>query len=534
MNAFTLSASSAISRFAVAALVLAMTGCAGLPPGQSDSAAATAPGSADSAKIAAAVAAGVTAGNAAEAKPGATPASVAQAAGAAAAAATGPKPFADVVKDAKETKGLFTLWQKDEKVWIEIAPEQFGKPFLFTANLSRGVGEQRVYGGMMLPGTNNIVEFKRIGNTVQLIARNYAFTGGANAAIAQGVREGFTDSLVGATTVASQPHPQRKTVLIDANALLLTDIPVGDGFTTGIHMRNYTFDAKNSSFEALRSTPDEASFTVSAHYTNPKATLPPTPTPTPPPPNPFPPFENLPDGRSLFLGYTYNIVALPEPMAARRADPRVGHFATEIWDFSTDTRFTAKTHYVDRWRLEKKDPDAALSEPKRADRVLDRPERAGEIPSGRARRHPRVEQGVREDRLQECDRREAAGGRRRRSTRSMRSIRRCAGSCRRTPASPSARRRSIRARARFLTRRSAFLRCGRAATARSSRSRRQVRGPHSTRSRRRMVSMAAAAPTRRTRSPRWTSASTCWRRAARSSPAAPRPMPSSRLRSRQS
>ena len=360
MTALLHSPGPAMSRCTLAAFALAMAGCASLPSGQTDSAA---PAATDSAKIAAAVAAGVTAGSAASAKPGASPASVAQAAGAAAAAAVGPKPFADVIKDAKEAKGLFTLWQKDEKVWIEIEPEQFGKPFLFTANLSRGIGEQRVYGGMMLPGTTNIVVFKRIGNTVQLIAKNYAFTGGANAAIAQGVKEGFTDSLVGATSVASQPHPERKTVLIDANALLLTDIPVGGRFTSGIHMRSYSFDAKNSSFETLRSTPEQASFTVSAHYSNPKATLPP-PHAAAATPNPFPPFENLPDGRSLFLGYTYNIAALPEPMASRRADPRIGHFATERWDFSTDTKFTAKTHYVDRWRLEKKDPDASLSEPK--------------------------------------------------------------------------------------------------------------------------------------------------------------------------
>src|SRR5262249_52941423 len=46
------------------------------------------------------------------------------------------------------------------------------------------------------------------------------------------------------------------------------------------------------------------------------------------------------------------------------ADPRVGHFETEVWNFSNDAKFTARTHYVNRWRLEKKDPDAALSEPK--------------------------------------------------------------------------------------------------------------------------------------------------------------------------
>jgi hypothetical protein len=284
-------------------------------------------------------------------------------AGAAAAAAGQPRPFADVIKDAKETPGLFPVWQKDEKVWIEIAPEQFGVAYLFTANLSRGVGEQGVYGGMML--TDQIVVFKRIGNTVQLIAKNYGFTGGANAAIAEGVKEGFTDSLLGATTVVSQPHPGRKTVLIDANALLLTDIPVGENFTTGIHMRSYTFDAKNSSFDGVHNSAEQSSFIVSAHYSNPRATLPPAPTPTPPPPNPFPPFTTLPDARSLFLGYTYNFAQLPDPpMPGRRADPRIGHFESQVWDFSTDTNFTPKTHYVNRWRLEKKDPDAALSEPK--------------------------------------------------------------------------------------------------------------------------------------------------------------------------
>ncbi len=280
----------------------------------------------------------------------------------AAATAGAPRPFADVTKDAKETPGLFPVWQKDEKVWIEIAPEQLGVPYLFTANLSRGVGEQGVYGGMML--MDQIVVFKRIGNTVQLLAKNYEFTGGTNAPIAQGVKEGFTDSLLGATTVASLPHPQRKTVLIDANALLLTDIPAGEHFTAGIHMRSYTFDARNSSFDGVRNSAEQSTFIVSAHYTNPRATLPPPPTPTPQPPNPFPPFTTLPDARSLFLGYTYNFAQLPEPMTPRLADPRIGHFESEVWDFSNDTRHTPKTHYVNRWRLEKKDPDAALSEPK--------------------------------------------------------------------------------------------------------------------------------------------------------------------------
>ena len=352
-----------LPRFRVApslvAAALALSGCATAPAGP-----AAAPSAAGAPPAAAAATASTPPAQTRPATGSATGSATSAPAGtppAAAAAPGQPRPFADVIKDAKETPGLFRVWQKDERVWIELAPEQFGVPYQFTANLSRGVGEGLVYGGMMLGDA--IVEFKRIGNTVQLIAKNHTFTGGANAPVAQGVKEGFTDSLLAASTVASQPHPERKTVLVDANALLLADIPVGERFTVGLHMRNYAFDARNSSFDAVRGAPDQSTFVVSAHYANPKATLPPLPSAAAAP-SPFPPFTTLPDARSLFVGYTYSIAKLPDAMPARRADPRIGHFQSEVWDFSTDTRHTPKTHYVNRWRLEKKDPAANLSEPK--------------------------------------------------------------------------------------------------------------------------------------------------------------------------
>jgi hypothetical protein len=339
---FRRASSAALTALAFAATVLALSGCTTVPP--------------------AAAGAGTPGGAAATpSRPGNAGATAGSAAAAGAAAPGQPRPFADVIKDAKETAGLFRLWQKDEKVWLEIAPEQFGVQYLFTANLSRGVGEQNIYGGMML--AEQIVEFKRIGNAVQLIAKNHSFTGGSNPAMVQGVKEGFTDSLLGATTVASQPHPDRKTVLVDANALFLTDIPVGNRFTTGVHMRNYVFDAKNSSFESLRNVPDQTTLVVTAHYANPKASLPPSPSAAAQPASPYPPLVTLPDARSMLLGYTYNLAKLPDPMPPRRADPRVGHFRNEMWDFSNDARYTARTHYVTRWRLEKKDPAATLSEP---------------------------------------------------------------------------------------------------------------------------------------------------------------------------
>ncbi|HSA21588.1 MAG TPA: EamA family transporter, partial [Myxococcota bacterium] len=54
---------------------------------------------------------------------------------------------ADVIKDAKESKGLFTVWTRDEKAWIEIAPGQFDKPLFFSVNpLLTAVGAHLLFG----------------------------------------------------------------------------------------------------------------------------------------------------------------------------------------------------------------------------------------------------------------------------------------------------------------------------------------------------------------------------------------------------
>ena len=57
--------------------------------------------------------------------------------------------FADVSKDAKELPGLFRMWQKDDKVWLEIEPSQFDQRVFFSTNLDQGLGENGFYGGSM-------------------------------------------------------------------------------------------------------------------------------------------------------------------------------------------------------------------------------------------------------------------------------------------------------------------------------------------------------------------------------------------------
>lgn len=297
------------------------------------------------------------------AEPAATPAPTTAAKPPAAPAAKPgePKAFADVIKDAVRLPGLFTLYRNDKeaKVWIEIAPEQFDAPFWFQANSTQGIGQGDVRPHMMLRA--HVVEFRKVGQQVMLVARNHRFTAQAGTPIARAVDESFADSILGTAAVASAPHPERKSVLVEANALLLADIP---GFSTRLEAAYripYAWDGKGSYLARVRADDNIAGFSVVAHYAVPRLPVPPLsppPAPLPPPPT------TLEDARSMLLGFYYSFARLPaQPMAARPADSRVGHFVTRRWDFTDDFAAFPRQYVVNRWRLEKADPMAASSKP---------------------------------------------------------------------------------------------------------------------------------------------------------------------------
>ncbi|HEY7788635.1 MAG TPA: zinc-dependent metalloprotease [Casimicrobiaceae bacterium] len=302
-------------------------------------------------------------GNAAPGAAHSNAAAAAVAAAAAAQAAQSAKPFADVVKDATESQGLFNIWHKEDRVWIEIAPDQFDHPFFFESAVNQGIGEHRIFGGeMTYPiGVAQIVVFHKHGQTIQLIAKNVKYTARTGTPEAHAVAAGFSDSLLAVAPISSQPHPARKSVLIDANALLLADIPAGAAELERVYHQPYGFDPRNSSIGTIRTQEDNVTLEVSAHYALARLVL------APPPPAmsslPSPPIT-LPDVRSMFLGYHYTFAKLPDvPMHPRLADERIGYFTTDVLDFTSDIPRVPVQRYANHWRIEKKDPAAALSEP---------------------------------------------------------------------------------------------------------------------------------------------------------------------------
>jgi hypothetical protein len=279
-----------------------------------------------------------------------------------AAPVAAPRPFAELVRGAAHLPGFLGLYQKEEKVWIELRPDQFDRPIFMSVNMPNGIGERGVYGSQM--GMSQVVVFRRIGNLVQMIAKNtgYGARGGTPQALV--VQQAFSDSLLAIAPVASGPSAQSKSILVEANILLFGDIP---SYTTRLEAAfrmPYAMDARNSSFMTIRSDEAMTGLQVNAHFFVPRIAAPPAVMPPVPAAVANPPVT-LPDPRSMFLGFYYSFMPLPaQPMHGRRADDRIGHFVSTSQDYSDDVTPATAVHLVSRWRLEKQDPAQALSEPR--------------------------------------------------------------------------------------------------------------------------------------------------------------------------
>jgi hypothetical protein len=261
------------------------------------------------------------------------------------------KPFADLVKDMDVHKGVFTFYRKAEenKIYLEITPEQFDRTFLFAGSIEQSVGERGLYSSQM--GGHFPFQFKLIGKNVQWIIQNSTFTAASSTPAERATRKSFANSILGSARILSQPHPERKSFLINISDLLLSDLP---GFAPALSETykpsGYRFDRANSAVTAVKAFPENCLLEVALHYAcdNPKVRS-----------------LAIPDERSIPILVTYDFSKLQDTgYKPRFADDRVGHFLSLQQDFTSDRPSSPYIRRIHRWNLQKKDPSAALSEPK--------------------------------------------------------------------------------------------------------------------------------------------------------------------------
>ena len=279
------------------------------------------------------------------------------------------QPRTEAVTLAASTAGLekhdgFLPYYWDEKkgaLLFELSPSALDRKFLYFTGMGTGVGSTQVFADRSSFGNSALCRFRRIGMRVLVIQENTDFradNGGTE--LKHSVESSFPTSVLAVLPVEAE---QNGTVLVDAGALivrdasdLLSQLRRPFRIVAGTVVRDEKSSAADWRLDKERSLVDpehSGSFPLNTEVevlltfaTDAEGRL------------------NQPDAHTLSVREHHSFVALPEPgFEPREQDPRVGFFGPSFQDFSQPYDRPLTRFLTSRWRLQKKDPKAALSEP---------------------------------------------------------------------------------------------------------------------------------------------------------------------------
>ena len=253
-------------------------------------------------------------------------------------------PFAVALKDAVKVNGLVPLWRKDDKVYAELTDSMLGREFFVLISIARGIGDSMLLGGMSLGFGNDWVwQFRKVDENIHVVRRNVRFFADKGSPEEKAVDLAYTDSVLFSvpivTTGPSGGH------VIDLGPIFLTDLPQISQVLPG-----FSFARDRSTWSRIKGFADNVEIEVAATYGS----------------SGLRDFDTVPDSRGATITVHYSISLLPQSSyRPRLADDRVGYFVTALKDFSQKADKDRFVRYINRWHLEKADPSAAVSPPRK-------------------------------------------------------------------------------------------------------------------------------------------------------------------------
>ena len=260
--------------------------------------------------------------------------------------AEGPKPYREVITaQATTDSGVFIIHRLAEKLFYEIPGAMFGREFTLVAD-QRGTVRGVRYAGEEI--TDRVVRWEKVGNRVLLRIVQYDMRADSNLPVYRAVQLSNQAPVIQSFDVAAY-SPDDSNAVIEVTKLFTTDVPEMNLRASGLRVRR--LDPTRSVIERARSFP--RNIEVSALQTFEVDSLPAAP-------------GDRPDRsiNSLTMLMNWSMVLLPDrPMQPRACDNRIGFFSVQFEDFGSLQARVPTRCYITRWRLEPKDPGAAVSDP---------------------------------------------------------------------------------------------------------------------------------------------------------------------------
>lgn len=240
-------------------------------------------------------------------------------------------------------------WDNDQgKIWLEI--DKLDQEYIYVNSLAAGIGSNDIGLDRSQLGNTRIVYFSKVGPKILMIQPNYDFRATSENDLEQkSVEEAFAQSVLWGFEVAAQDHDGK--ILVDATDFLLRDAHNVISRLQATGQGNYTIDQSRSaiylpgSFNFPKNSEFEATLTFTG--SDPGGHLQ-SVSPTP---------------QSVTVRQHHSFVELPDDgYTPRKFDPRSGYFPVSYQDYSAAIGEEFTKRYIVRHRLEKKNPDAEISD----------------------------------------------------------------------------------------------------------------------------------------------------------------------------
>ena len=261
-----------------------------------------------------------------------------------------PQPYSQVVTaEAKTRAGLFKVHRVGAKLLFEIPRDQLNKDLLLVAEIAKTV-QGTGYGGQAVG--NRVLQWQLRDHKVYLRTVSYEIVADAGTPEEKAVDAANVSPIVAALNV--EAYGPDSSVVVDVTRIF-TQPPTELGPGTRIPGN---VDANRSWIDSATPFPDNVNVsstltfaqTVSANRS------------AAPTPGGFGMTQNNNPSNTIVMSWSFH--RLPDvPMMGRKCDDRVGYFQARFTDFTDEHQQVTESCYITRYRLEKKDPTAAISDP---------------------------------------------------------------------------------------------------------------------------------------------------------------------------
>jgi hypothetical protein len=255
--------------------------------------------------------------------------------------------------------GLLRIFPDNQRgrIWLEVPPVKGPRgeigEYIYQDGLRTGLGSNPVGLDRGQLGDTRLVVLRRVGGRILIEQKNLAFRALSDAETERiAVRESFAPTILWAGRIEAEEDDGR--TLVDLSSFLVRDAHAVIAKLKSTGQGEFTLDEKRSLVDtsACLAFPDNLEFEALLTFssTAPGAEV----------------RKTAPARDSFTLVQHHSLIRLPDDgYRPRLFDPRAASFAVEFQDYATPLESPIETRWIVRHRLEKDDPTAERSRPKK-------------------------------------------------------------------------------------------------------------------------------------------------------------------------